>query len=689
MDTQRIIPISLNFQTPQTVSMPEIQQYDTVIFEFNVFDGESAADLSTIDRISLNYQRPDGVTVTKLLTASANSISYEMGKEEMDVPGIGKLNIQLFSGNTRISSSTLKVYVFSVPGADFEGVEGMPLLQELFNEVAVLDAETQASATYALNQGDHAKLQAEKAGLAADTAQTNWLPPVADYTAVEAIASPSLGDTVQTNDNGYVYRFNGTEWVNTQQYGATALANVNVQLAEKAKREELGSISLEEFPIIVPEADDTERIKRLLANVAGRFNKIIFPKSTYQVSGNSIVVGLSDIIFEGNGSTIIKTSGMGYVFDFGGSLIQKNIKLKDFFLEGNNQDTANGGLGFATNKTTSQINGLQLENIVCRKFAQYGVNIGSVSDIDIRNVRVEEHGSVNVNATIGVGFIIYPKNLQSRCRINGLYSEINPNATITSAAFKYQVIKDGLVNNVHAINGTEEVVSLEATDNTIYSNITVENRDVATLGLIISSNNNTYGILNASYQMENVRFVGAFTSAMSLSAFGVSNCDFSNFNFRKATAGQRVVIATNGSVDNCRFFNFSKAQIRLDIYSGTTCSNSSFENVNGTGGAFTLTGNNNSVKYSKFDTGGFIKFTGSDNIIVGMENQNSNSHSFILNGDRNKMYNCISVNPPDASRAVWVQSGDGNQVINLVYEGVLGVLNNGTNTKEIGTTVVA
>lgn len=55
------------------------------------------------------------------------------------------------------------------------------------------------------------------------------------------------------------------------------------------------------------------------------------------------------------------------------------------------------------------MNGLILENITASEFAQNGINIGSVSGINIKNIRVENHGSVAVGATIGVGFILYPK----------------------------------------------------------------------------------------------------------------------------------------------------------------------------------------------------------------------------------------------------------------------------------------
>ena len=58
---------------------------------------------------------------------------------------------------------------------------------------------------------------------------------MANFAAIgTTYTTPTLGDTVQVLDNGYVYRFNGTGWIYTQGYSATAIADVNAQLADIA-----------------------------------------------------------------------------------------------------------------------------------------------------------------------------------------------------------------------------------------------------------------------------------------------------------------------------------------------------------------------------------------------------------------------------------------------------------------------
>lgn len=67
---------------------------------------------------------------------------------------------------------------------------------------------------------------------------TNWLAPVANFAEIgTTYLTPVLGDTVQVLDTGYVYRYNGTSWTYTQGYSATAIADVNVQLADNVQQQ--------------------------------------------------------------------------------------------------------------------------------------------------------------------------------------------------------------------------------------------------------------------------------------------------------------------------------------------------------------------------------------------------------------------------------------------------------------------
>jgi hypothetical protein len=202
-----------------SLNIPQFVQGDTNILEAVIKDNGLDADLSNVGKVIANFKRQDKQVVSRTATVSTNVVTYEMGNEEMAKSGIGELELQFYNldNSERLSTLRFKVNVMGEIGVGFEGQDGPTFMQELL-----------VSGDYAKEQGDYAKTSG-------DTALTNWLEPVADYTAVTSIASPQLGDTVQTNDNGYVYRYENGSWKNTQQYGATALANVNALLAENTQ----------------------------------------------------------------------------------------------------------------------------------------------------------------------------------------------------------------------------------------------------------------------------------------------------------------------------------------------------------------------------------------------------------------------------------------------------------------------
>jgi hypothetical protein len=110
-------------------------------------------------------------------------------------------------------------------------------LKDLTSETTVARDEANAQGTYAKEQGDHAKTQGDYAKEVGDTAITKWLDPISTFSDISSIyPSPTLGDTVQTLDDGKVYRHNGTGWQFTQGYGATALADINARLGRNERQ---------------------------------------------------------------------------------------------------------------------------------------------------------------------------------------------------------------------------------------------------------------------------------------------------------------------------------------------------------------------------------------------------------------------------------------------------------------------
>lgn len=231
MEALRKETIKIDIRKQNMVHTPSFIQHDTNILMIEVYDGGEPADLSNIAKVIVNFKRLDKKVFSREMSYQDNVIEYQIGQPEMDVAGNGQVEVQLYDieGNRRISLSRFKVDIRDEIGTDEvrDDNEDLTLLQEIFVEVK--------------GNGDYAKAQADNAKVAAESAITNWLSPVANKAAVDAINKPKLGDTVQALDNGYVYRYNGSKWVNTQGYGATALANVNAQLADKASTANLNT----------------------------------------------------------------------------------------------------------------------------------------------------------------------------------------------------------------------------------------------------------------------------------------------------------------------------------------------------------------------------------------------------------------------------------------------------------------
>jgi lysophospholipase L1-like esterase len=262
MEIKNTIPITLDFRKPSKIPMPQVHQYDTNEFEFTVLENGTPADLSTVDRIVANYRRPDKSVITREILAVGNVITYPMGAEEMAVEGLGELNVQLFAADRRLSSMAMKIYVHQNLGAAFEGGEGLPLLQELFVEVSGLIEDTQSNSTYALNQGDYAKEQADIAQ--AESANLSQLKTDAQTATDSANTAAGLAQTnaSEAETQGIFAKEQGDyAKAEADRLVGTDVSTLSAQLAQKANLSDVANISngTPVFADTVGEMTDTSR----------------------------------------------------------------------------------------------------------------------------------------------------------------------------------------------------------------------------------------------------------------------------------------------------------------------------------------------------------------------------------------------------------------------------------------------
>ncbi|MDC3412520.1 BppU family phage baseplate upper protein [Terrihalobacillus insolitus] len=208
---KRTITVDLRQNT--VISLPQFIQNDNNIIEFDIKDNGVSADLTNIGRIVVNYKRPDGVAISRLLDVVNGVVSYTIGIDEMKIAGYGELEIQFFdtTETERISTKRMKVNMLKSIGTDkiYENTDELTLLESLFAETDTAKTNANDAATYANNQGDYAK----ESG---DSTKINWLGVLANY--ADLPASPVLGDTYQvendaTASNNGTWRWDSVDWI--------------------------------------------------------------------------------------------------------------------------------------------------------------------------------------------------------------------------------------------------------------------------------------------------------------------------------------------------------------------------------------------------------------------------------------------------------------------------------------------
>lgn len=243
MDAINKQTVIIELRRNTVVPYPEFIQNDTNVLEFIVKDNGANADLSGIDRINLNYRRPDGSVSSHLLSWTGNVVQFEFTSEVMAIPGYGELEVQFFDSEHRLTTSRFKVRILSSLGPYFEGGDGLPLLQELFIEVAAAveeinetnvsfnDHEADRQTQEALRQtaeGQRSTAEAVR-GNTESTRNTNEQNrQTAEIGRTNAEAARASAESTRATNEQTRQTQEATRQTNTQ----TAITNVNSKLAE-------------------------------------------------------------------------------------------------------------------------------------------------------------------------------------------------------------------------------------------------------------------------------------------------------------------------------------------------------------------------------------------------------------------------------------------------------------------------
>lgn len=119
METVNIKTVQLDLKNPKLTTIGDFIQNDTNIIKFAVVKDGSLIDLDVLDQILINYQKPSGEIISRIATAENDVITYQLGTSEMSEHGLGKLVIQFFKSDNRISTFTVNVNIKQSIEANF------------------------------------------------------------------------------------------------------------------------------------------------------------------------------------------------------------------------------------------------------------------------------------------------------------------------------------------------------------------------------------------------------------------------------------------------------------------------------------------------------------------------------------------------------------------------------------------
>ena len=79
MEAVNIKAIQLDLKKTKLTTIGDFIQNDTNIIKFTLTDNGSAIDLDVIDQILINYKKPSGEVISRVVTAEADVITYQLG----------------------------------------------------------------------------------------------------------------------------------------------------------------------------------------------------------------------------------------------------------------------------------------------------------------------------------------------------------------------------------------------------------------------------------------------------------------------------------------------------------------------------------------------------------------------------------------------------------------------------------
>jgi parallel beta-helix repeat protein len=185
---------------PAFVYQRPVDQYIDLVETEIVADGYATLKEIPLFSNKVTVKKTDGTTLQEVTTDILSTNQYRVDYSTGIVYFNGSMNGQKltfsFKGTGYVSFPATRVYVDSNTNAQNKSI------QQLVND---LD----------------------------NNYKNNWKTAVSTYADIATTyPSPVLGDTVQTISDSKIYRFNGTSWIFTQQYSASAITDAQNKIGD-------------------------------------------------------------------------------------------------------------------------------------------------------------------------------------------------------------------------------------------------------------------------------------------------------------------------------------------------------------------------------------------------------------------------------------------------------------------------
>lgn len=229
---KHVVKYALEMHAPTVVREQTVTQNDAIEFVVTLLKGGEPIDMTGVTP-SLAVKRRDGVTTALPGTVVGNTVTFALGSTETAKPGPVYAAVQLYGADGRVSSLP---FSFQVKG-DLTATGTIPSE----NEATLIEVVLQDGPAI-LQRAETAAADAERVAV---ENKTNWLDAVTTVAERDtAYPSPKHGDTVRVTGSATVYRYeDGKGWVVTDQYQQSAVDALNQQLADKAGKSELSSVT--------------------------------------------------------------------------------------------------------------------------------------------------------------------------------------------------------------------------------------------------------------------------------------------------------------------------------------------------------------------------------------------------------------------------------------------------------------